>query len=188
MSQLKLNLNLPDEPMKKKISGDYIDSGAIISDSGKFRFQLWRIWDADKPKVLWVMHNPSKANAIDDDATIRRCVGFSKLWGYGGLYVGNLFPYRATDPKELYKLEVNDLVPAENRVHLFDMINICQIHILAYGNPIVKDFTPLVTILDKRWHCIKLTKAGNPCHPLYLKSDLKPIPIINKNHNENIKM
>lgn len=39
--------------------------GAIISDCGRYRYQLWRIWNEDKPLCMWLMHNPSKADAIE---------------------------------------------------------------------------------------------------------------------------
>ena len=26
-------------------------------------------------------------------------------------------------------------------------------------------------------HCIKMNKSGEPAHPLYLKADLKPVPM-----------
>lgn len=50
------------------------------------------------------MLNPSTADAEIDDPTITRCIGFAKSWGFGGLMVGNLWAYRATDPKELKKI------------------------------------------------------------------------------------
>ncbi len=151
--------------------------GAIISECGKYRYQLWRIWDESLPKVLFIMHNPSKADADNDDPTIRRCIGYAKFWGYGGIYVGNLFPYRATDPNELKKLSVSELWPIENIKHTSQLKAKCKTYILAYGNPFDKSFTPSPDFIDADWKCLKLTKSGNPCHPLYLKSDLVPIPL-----------
>jgi hypothetical protein len=52
----------------------------------------------------------------------------------------------------------------------------CQLFVLAYGNPTIKDASP--EFFDKEWMALKITKGGNPCHPLYLKSNLKPIPIL----------
>lgn len=47
------------------------------------------------------MLNPSTADENVDDPTIRRCINFAKDWGYGGMYVGNLFAFRTAYPKEL---------------------------------------------------------------------------------------
>lgn len=150
-------------------------SGANISECGLYRFKLWRIWDEEKPKVLFVMHNPSKADWYNDDPTIRRCIGFAKSWGCGGLYVGNLSPYRATNPKDMLKVDFCALFPLENIRHINEMKRLCQIHVLAYGNPIIKDSIP--EFIDKDWYCISMTKQGNPGHPLFLRSDLRPKPI-----------
>lgn len=154
--------------------------GAIISDCGKYRFQLWRIWDETKPLVLWIMHNPSKADHINDDPTIRRVIKFAKSWGYGGLYVGNLFPYRATKPDELKAIDDIELkCNPENYRHVQEMYNKCELRILAYGN----SFNGEGFIMDwegkGEFHYLKLTKKGFPCHPLYLNSNLLPIPIQN---------
>lgn len=62
--------------------------------------------------MLWVMLNPSKADAVDDDPTIRKCIGFAKRWGAGGIEVVNLFAWRATNPRELAR--VLDPVGPEN--------------------------------------------------------------------------
>jgi hypothetical protein len=72
---------------------------AEISEDGKYRYALMRMWD-DKPLMMFCMLNPSTADATKDDPTIRRCIGFAKDRGYGGIYVVNLMAYRATDPAE----------------------------------------------------------------------------------------
>ncbi len=152
-------------------------SGAEISDCGKYRWKLWRIWDDSKPKILWIMHNPSTADAEKDDPTIRRIINFSKSWGFGGLYVGNVCPYRSTNPKDLIGSPIEKLCPLENIKHTKEMKSKCSEFILAYGNVVIKGCEP--TFFDEDWKVLKLTKDGNPCHPLYLKSDLKPLAFQN---------
>ena len=78
-------------------------SGAAFSPCGRYRYKLWRVWDPARPLgcVMFLMLNPSTATDNEDDPTIRRCIGYARSWGYGGLYVGNLFAYRATDPRRL---------------------------------------------------------------------------------------
>lgn len=149
--------------------------GAEISPCGKYRYRLWRIWDESKPFCLFVMHNPSTADAFMEDPTIRRCMGYAKAWGYGGIYVGNLSPYRATDPKDLKDLPFHELYPVDSMYYINEMIEICQMHILAYGNPMEKVLGYKPNWSQTGWHYLKLTKDGNPCHPLYLKKDLTPI-------------
>ena len=57
---------------------------AVLSGDREYRYSLERIWQPLKPRVLWLMLNPSTADENFDDATIRRCVGFSQRWGFGG--------------------------------------------------------------------------------------------------------
>lgn len=153
-----------------------MDKGAIISPCGKYRYQLWRIWDDSKPICMFVMHNPSTADGNMDDPTIRRCIGFAASWGYGGIYIGNLSPYRATNPKDMIGLDFLVLCPMDNMFHINEMVKKCSLHVFAYGNPITDDLKP--ELWDTHWHYLSLTKDGNPGHPLYLRKDLKPIKYI----------
>src|SRR5207237_5457574 len=74
-------------------------SGASFSRDRRYRYRLWRRWDAARPVVAFVMVNPSTADAGRDDPTIRRCIGFARSWGYGRLEVVDLFAYRGTDTR-----------------------------------------------------------------------------------------
>lgn len=76
-------------------------AGAGMSECGCYRYWLARCWDAELPKLVWLMLNPSSADAETDDPTIRRCIGFARTWGYGGIGVVNLFALRATDPRDI---------------------------------------------------------------------------------------
>jgi hypothetical protein len=58
---------------------------AIISACGTYRYELGRIIEnGDKPvsvrKLLFIMLNPSTADAELDDPTIRRCKGLPVIW------------------------------------------------------------------------------------------------------------
>jgi len=153
---------------------------AIISPCGKYRYSLLRQWDEQKPLVMFIMLNPSKADAEDDDPTIRRCMAFARNWGFGGIYVGNLFAYRSTDPDELLKSP--DVICPENKEHLMLMADVCDIIVTAWGAhkavQMAERDRPLQFIgglSSSKMHYLALTKSGEPGHPLFLRGDLKPI-------------
>ncbi len=149
--------------------------GAEISECGYYRYQLWRIWNTKLPKVLFIMLNPSKADAKEDDPTIKRCIGFTKSWGYGGFYVGNLFAYRSTSPKGL--LSADDAFGKFNSYHLKEMAKKCDLVVCAWGNaPILKKmkYYPILDHITAPKHYLELAKDGTPKHPLYLKADVRP--------------
>lgn len=74
---------------------------AVLSPDGIYRYDLVRHWRSTGELLLWIMLNPSTADASIDDPTIRKCQGFARRWGYRGIVVVNLFALRATDPSEL---------------------------------------------------------------------------------------
>ena len=81
--------------------GGEMEKGAVLSDCGKYRYVLWRRWDTAKPRLIFIMLNPSIADAEQDDATIRVCMGRARRMDMGGIHVLNLFAFRATDPTQL---------------------------------------------------------------------------------------
>ena len=76
---------------------------AVISRCEKYRYKLTRTWDEKKGRVLFIMLNPSTANHIENDLTTIRCINFAEKWGYGGIMIGNIYPFRAKRPKDLKK-------------------------------------------------------------------------------------
>ena len=78
---------------------------ARMSKDRVHRYQLTRTWDRQKGKVLFIMCNPSTADAVSNDKTITRITNFTKSWGYGGFVVGNLFAFRSPHPKDLKTAE-----------------------------------------------------------------------------------
>jgi hypothetical protein len=143
---------------------------AVISQDNKYRYQLSRIWDNEKPTVLFIMLNPSTADADADDPTIRRVVNFAKSWGYGGVFVGNLYAFRSTDPKALKHTE--DPVGEENISHVQSLIGLTDKVVYAWGNN-QREPEWLCNLVETPY-CIDISKKGIPKHPLYLKNNLQP--------------
>jgi hypothetical protein len=152
---------------------------ARLSSCGRYRYELKRSWtmDVEKRYCLFVMLNPSTADATVDDPTIRRCIAFAKAWGYDALTVGNLYALRATDPAELWT--VADPVGPENDERLAILASYARVIVAAWGaNARIERVSQVLPILERfgRVHALKTTKHGQPCHPLYLPGGLKPSP------------
>jgi len=150
---------------------------AIISDCGMYRYALWRIWDDAQPLVLFIGLNPSTADATLDDPTLKRCVGFAHQWGYGGISLGNLFAFRSTDPQQLWVAK--DPIGPDNDKWLFKLNNKAALAVAAWGDDgVFKNRNNVVLRLFPNLFCIKMSRQGNPRHPLYLPRTLKPSRII----------
>jgi len=98
------------------VSKRVASAGAIFDITGTHRYLLWRDWDNSLPTVAFVMLNPSTADAERMDPNIRRCLGFARSWGYGRMIIGNLYAYRATDPRVLTRAD--DPVGPDNERYL----------------------------------------------------------------------
>ncbi len=115
------------------------------------------------------MLNPSTADAEKDDPTIRRCIAFSKQWGCGSLYVGNLYAYRSTDPEALGRMGAMDARGPDNIEHLRAMSDESSRLICAWGLPGGKGWPMTLKEIRRPAQCLGRTKHGAPRHPLYVK-------------------
>jgi hypothetical protein len=123
--------------------------------------------------MLYVMLNPSTADASVDDPTIRSCVRLAKAAGYGSFEVINLFGLRATDPKEL--LKASDPVGPDNGRIVAAAVGWCDVVVCAWGAfPLAwEQAEALRNDLHSgkpAIYCLGKTKSGAPKHPLYIKS------------------
>ncbi|MAX82399.1 MAG: hypothetical protein CL843_19750 [Crocinitomicaceae bacterium] len=160
------------------MTGFDTNSGAVISDCGKYRYRLWRIWDKSKPLVGFCMLNPSTADASVDDPTIRRLIGFAKSWGYGGFIVVNLFAMRT--PKPVMLKTAADPVGPDNAKHLSEVAGLVDTVICAWGNHgkfAMADKLAMVCMHGKTvTKALHINADGSPKHPLYIKGDAVPVP------------
>lgn len=153
---------------------DVPSRNAVFSACGRYRWSLHRWW-APGPTVLWVMLNPSTADACRDDPTIRRCIGFSHRWGFGGLAVVNLFGLRSTDPAAL--LVDDDPVGADNDTVLEQLVMQVSLVVAAWGaHPISRTRAALVRPMLGGACCLGLTRDGQPRHPLYVRAETELRP------------
>lgn len=73
------------------------------------RRKLMRRWDEPKgtSNILpWIMLNPSTADDTKDDQTLLRIIAFTWRWGFDGLAVFNVYPFRTPSPKECAKIVI----------------------------------------------------------------------------------
>lgn len=153
---------------------------AFLSACGLFRYRLSRVWDDALPLLVFVMLNPSTADALIDDHTVRKCIGFAKRLGYGGILIVNLFAYRATDPADLRAAGWQ--VGPDNDGHIIDAVTgpgravVCAWGAEARGLARVVDVLDLVaTWADSPPLALKLTADGVPRHPLMLPYACSPL-------------
>jgi hypothetical protein len=158
---------------------DGVNAYATLSACGLYRYRLVRILDMNSAKVVgFVGLNPSTADAVTDDATIRKCTAYAKSWGFGAFVMFNLFAYRSRDPLALRA--VADPVGPENNRHLHDAED-CQLVVACWGTKgglLDRDRAVLELFRSARKNlaALRVTKHGHPEHPLYLPGDLTPQP------------
>lgn len=151
-----------------------IHKDADFSSDRIHRYSLSRFWISSKPKVAFVGLNPSTADENIDDPTVRRCIRFADSWGFGGMYMLNIFAFRATDPKEMKAAA--DPVGFLNNEFLERISSECEITVAAWGtHGNFKGRDQEVLPLLNNLHYLAKTKHGFPKHPLYLKKSLQPI-------------
>ncbi len=152
---------------------EHIDAGAQFSTCRNYRYVLWRIWDKEKPCVMFIGLNPSKANEGDNDNTIKRVMKIAKNLGFGGIYMVNCFAYVSTDPKQLKDYGDDD----QNDLAIRVAADLCKEIIFAWGNfPEAKERGEQLAKRYPKGKALEINKNGSPKHPLYVKGDRIPVP------------
>jgi hypothetical protein len=156
-----------------------VTGGAAFSRDRRYRYRLWRRWDRSRPTIAFCMLNPSTADARRDDPTIRRCIGFARHWGYGGIEVVNIFALRATDPRALRS--ARDPVGPRNDAFMLRAAAESPI-VIAWGvHGALRDReATALQLLGPRARLLALgrTRSGAPRHPLYLRRDTEALEYV----------
>lgn len=163
----------------------YSETDAFFSPDHKFRFTLTRIWDQQKPVALVAMLNPSNANYVKDDPTIRRLTELLNSIGYGGYVVVNWSPFISSRPRAMLEY-MNTPTAAQikvlekNNTIINKLARSHDTHIVAWGNQFPKNLAVgkfLSGYTSDFMHnmsggyrndlkCFGMTKSGAPKHPL----------------------
>lgn len=180
-----------------------IIGGAVFNDDRTHRFQLTRTWDVSKGNVTFIGLNPSRADSVTNDRTIKRCIEFANAWGFGGLYFCNLFSFRTPYvygpvknlPGENWFPLVEKLDEANNKLtdsHLAASIADSEKIICAWGSwefateriKQVKEL--LLKSKHSEFYALRVNQNGTPNHPLYMKASTIPL-VYFKNEKEVVR-
>lgn len=152
----------------------YTSSGAFFSPCRRWRYFLWRRWGPGRA-CCFIGLNPSTATETLDDPTIRRCIRFSKDWGYDAYWMLNLFAWRSTDPKGIY---TGQPVGLHNDAYIVNYARKAGKVVVAWGNHgTLKGRGNKVVEMLAQAHvlgeCFDVTLKNQPKHPLYVRADAK---------------
>lgn len=159
---------------------------AELSPCGRYRFVLCRSWGAPAAPVVFVMLNPSTADAEVDDPTTTRCIGFARELGATSLQLVNLFAFRATDPADLWAypsigLNNDDYILAAARkastvICAWGAFAGCPKDRAGSVRARARRVSAMLVSAGVQLHALRVTADGWPGHPLYLPGDLRPVP------------
>ena len=145
-------------------ANEFISATADIR--GDYRYRLTRVWDPELPTITFVLLNPSTADAEHLDPTLRRCVGFAKRDGFGGMVILNLYAFRSASPKVMRAAA--DPVGSENDGVLASATGVV---VAGWGiNADAARVAQAVALLPPL-QALGVTKRGHPRHPLYVRGN-----------------
>ena len=149
---------------------------AIFSPDRRYRYWLEaRLSDADGI-CMFLMLNPSTADEMKSDPTVTRAKGFARSWGYGTLWVCNIFALRATQPAVLRKDP--EPVGADNDDYILRSARRSDEVVCAWGNhgEHLDRGAQVMSMLESQASNVRtghlgMTMRNQPKHPLYLRAD-----------------
>jgi hypothetical protein len=155
---------------------------AIVSPDEVYRTGLYRELNVEGTgALLWVMLNPSTADAKEDDPTIRRICNFTRDHKARHCYVVNLYDFRATDPALLLKAVTAGIGNSKaNDFHLSMMGSLYGVAVCAWGKNApearAREVSMELMRLGVKLFCLGTNLDGSPVHPLYVPGDRRIHP------------
>ena len=150
---------------------------ATFSRNGRYRYTLRRrLGGRGRGTIVFVLLNPSMADASLDDPTSRRCKAFAKRMGFAWLVIVNLFAYRCTRPAELRRV-ARPVGTSNDRVIRRECRR-ADLVVVGWGNfGGLSGRSAIVTsLVGPKPMCLGLTAIGQPRHPLHVagRTPLEP--------------
>ena len=153
---------------------------AHFSPDRRYRYWLEARLSSQNGACMFVMLNPSAADEERSDPTVTRCKGFAERWGYGALWVCNIFALRSTDPRAL--LASAPPVGPLNDDYIMRYAREADMVVCAWGNHGLRlgRGGRVLRMLEGggaagRMYHLGMTKRSQPRHPLYLQAGERPV-------------
>ena len=172
--------NAENKLVEKVQNGPYDESIWIYEQSEDIKNRFLLGTKGNKTLVCCGV-NPSYASPRRLDPTMRRVESFAKAMGYDSYIMINLYPMRATDPKELHE-EMDKQIVKKNLELIISLLKNGDYDIWAAWGVVIetKDYLKeclrqIVDIADTyncNWYTIGgRTKSGHPRHPSRLSGE-----------------
>jgi hypothetical protein len=153
-------------------NGDRVTAWAEFSPERTHRFTLGRLLDCIRPErtCVFVMLNPSTADAFKLDPTVARCAKFAHRWGFSVLEVANLFALRTPKPAELRRSAQRYVYQDVNHDRVVMLALQAQLVVCAWGaDTFARDTAAYVRTLlqsyNVKLHALGFNPDGSPRHP-----------------------
>jgi hypothetical protein len=139
---------------------------AEFSECGKYRYVLSRIWDETKPMAMCIGLNPSTANGVKDDHTIRLLIKYIGQLGFGGFYMCNVYALISSKPEVL----TSSPDPVANNAHWLNVTAFkSQTIIFCWGSFSQAEWRgKQLAKLFPDAKCFGKTANGSPWHPRHM--------------------
>lgn len=147
-----------------------------------YRFTLVRSIDPfNSSQITFIGLNPSTADDTEDDQTTKKLMEFTDRWGYGKYLLLNLYPYRATDHRELVNY-MNEKV-SQNRRLIKKALRRSDLVVPMWGrlSKIPRHLHGEVPAIEQLLkphepECFGKNQDHSPKHPLMLPYTTKLVP------------
>ena len=162
---------------------DTIARSAEISSCSAYRWTLTRMWGSGA-HVCFIGLNPSTADALKDDPTVRLWTMFARDWGYAGFTAVNLYPFRSPSPAECRRWSrweengpdwyARDALLYANLPTIVREAKAAALTVACWGagawdNSLIEHVIEEIQSGEAPWpdlYCFGRTKHGHPKHPM----------------------